>query len=500
MTQDPPPAAPHNNLVPVLIDDEMQKSYLDYAMSVIVGRAIPDARDGLKPVHRRILYAMHEHASGVEPGVQEVRACGGRGARQVPPPRRPVRLRRPRAHGPGLRHAHDAGRRPGQLRLRRRRPRRGHALHRGAPHPPRRRAPVATSRRRPSTSATTSTRASASPLVLPARYPNLLVNGSNGIAVGMATNIPPHNLGEVIDATMHLIDNPDATIEDLMAIVKGPDFPTGGLILGRHGHPPGVRHGPRLGGHARQGQIEPLGKGDREQIVVTEIPYQVNKAKPCSRRWPSSCARRRSTASPTCATRAPARACGWWSSSSATPSGRWCSTASTRTPSSRRASGSSTSPSSGGSRKVLSLYEMLRVFIDHRRDVVTRRTRFELRQAEAQREIVLGLGHGHHRDRPGDPDDPREPDPDTAREALMACRCKGPRGVRAPRGPARGRDRRGRARQPDYRLTERQAKAILDMRLARLTGLEREKLAGEYGELSNTIAWLRRACSATSGC
>ena len=178
----------------------MRRSYLDYAMSVIVSRALPDVRDGLKPVHRRILYSMHENGHDWNKPYRKSRADRRRRDGQVPPARRPVDLRRAGAHGAGLLHARAADRRAGQLRLGRRRSAGGHALHRGAPAP---RSPIRysrTSTRTPSISATTTTAPSSEPVVLPARFPNLLVNGAGGIAVGMATNIPPHNLGEVIDA------------------------------------------------------------------------------------------------------------------------------------------------------------------------------------------------------------------------------------------------------------------------------------------------------------
>ena len=164
------------------------------------------------------------------------------------------------------------------------------------------------------------------PVVLPAAYPNLLVNGAGGIAVGMATNIPPHNLGEVIDACIALIDNPALSIDELIAIVPGPDFPTGGLILGRQGI--------RAAYHLGRGSIVMRGKmefetlrGEREAIVVSEIPYQVNKASwsSASANW---CATRRSKASRRCAMSPTATATGWWSNCAATPCRTWCSTSS----------------------------------------------------------------------------------------------------------------------------------------------------------------------------
>ncbi len=204
MTQAPP--SPFGEIRPVRIEDEMRASFVDYAMSVNVSRAIPDIRDGLKPVQRRILYAMSEMNLAAAT-VQEVRHRRRRSDGQVPPPRRHADLRRPGAHGPGLVAALPADRRPGQLRQRRQRPAGSDALHGGAP---RRRSPPncwPTSTRTPSTSSPTST-TEEEPIVLPSRIPNLLINGASGIGVSLATNIPPHNLGEVLDAVIGAAGQP----------------------------------------------------------------------------------------------------------------------------------------------------------------------------------------------------------------------------------------------------------------------------------------------------
>ena len=238
---------------PIEIQEEMERSFLDYAMSVIIARALPDVRDGLKPVHRRILWGMYDLGRPPRPAAHEVRPRHRRRHGQVPPARRRRDLRRPRAHGPGLLAAPPADRRPRQLRLARLRSR----GRRATPSAACRRWPCAcstASTRTPSTSSTTTPATTSEPVVLPARFPNLLVNGSQGIAVGMATNIPPHNLGEVIDATVHLIDHPEATPDDLMQFVKGPDFPTGGLIMGRAGHHRRLPHRPRLDQDAGRGR------------------------------------------------------------------------------------------------------------------------------------------------------------------------------------------------------------------------------------------------------
>ena len=210
----PPPGAPQppqppHDIAPITIEEEMKRSYLDYAMSVIVARALPDVRDGLKPVQRRILYAMKEGGYDSARAVPQVRAHRRRRDGQVSPARRQRDLRRHGAHGAGFLDAPAADRGPGQLRLDGRRSAGGHALHRGAARHASPRRCSRTSTRTPSISSRTTTSASRSRRSCRRAFPNLLVNGAGGIAVGMATNIPPHNLGEVIDACVALIDDPD---------------------------------------------------------------------------------------------------------------------------------------------------------------------------------------------------------------------------------------------------------------------------------------------------
>ena len=275
--ENPPPAdGGPSDIRPVSITEEMQRSYLDYAMSVIVARALPDVRDGLKPVHRRILYSMHENGyEWNKPYRKSARVVGDVIGKYHPHGDQAVydalvrmaqdfSMRLPLIDGQGNFGSVDgdapAAMRYTEVRLQK----------------------VANSLVEDLDKDTvdfqpnydTSER---EPLVLPARFPNLLVNGAGGIAVGMATNIPPHNLGEVIDAAVALIDNPALSIEELNAIVPGPDFPTGGIILGRAGI--------RAAYHLGRGSIVMRGKvefeslrGEREAIVISEIPYQVNKA------------------------------------------------------------------------------------------------------------------------------------------------------------------------------------------------------------------------------
>ncbi|MFA9412753.1 MAG: DNA gyrase subunit A, partial [Deltaproteobacteria bacterium] len=271
---------------PVALEDEMRRSYLDYAMSVIIGRAIPDVRDGLKPVHRRILYSMHEqkvHWNGAYR--KSARIVGDVLGKYHPHGDSAVydalvrmaqdfSMRYPLVDGQGNFGSVD-----------------------GDPAAAMRYTEVRMSRLASELLADIEKEtvdfgpnfddSEREPLVLPSRIPNLLINGSGGIAVGMATNIPPHNLREVLDATVRLMGNPGLTVDDLMQDddeggrlgVKGPDFPTAGYIYGRAGIHLGYRTGRgRIVMRARASIEELPGKGDREMIVITEIPYQVNKA------------------------------------------------------------------------------------------------------------------------------------------------------------------------------------------------------------------------------
>ena len=225
--------APNNRerILPRLIDDEIKESFINYSMSVIVSRALPDVRDGLKPVHRRVLYAMNELGLGARPAVQEIGDGRRRRARQVSPARRLVGVRRARAHGAGFLAALSARRRAGELRLGRWRPAGGVSLHRSAAHARSRWRCWRTSTRTPSTSRRTSTIGCRSRRSSRRAFPNLLVNGSSGIAVGMATNIPPHNLREVVGAVIALIDNPDADDRRSAEVRQRPGLPDRRLHL-----------------------------------------------------------------------------------------------------------------------------------------------------------------------------------------------------------------------------------------------------------------------------
>ncbi|MBK6459586.1 MAG: DNA gyrase subunit A [Myxococcales bacterium] len=484
----PPPGSP-NQRIPVSIQDELRTSYLDYAMSVIVGRAIPDVRDGLKPVHRRILYAAYEAGLTPTSAFRKSATIVGDVLGKYHPHgdasvydamvrlAQDFSMRYPLIDGQGNYGSVDgdpaAAYRYTEARLSR----------------------LAVELLTDLDKECVDTQPNfddrlQEPKVLPARVPNLLVNGSGGIAVGMATNIPPHNLGEVIDATIHLIRNPECTLDDVMRFIAGPDFPTGALIYGRAGILSAQRTGRgNIVMRARTLVEKAAGRGEREQIVVTEIPYQVNKAKVAARIGELVREKKLEGISEV------------------------------RDESDRdgirlvielkkdilpqvvinqlyRMTDLQTSfgvinlAIVRGRPAVLDLRETLACFVEHRRDVVTRRTRYELRQAEEKREIVEGLGMATTEVDLVVRTIRQSRDADEARAALMALPLKGLESFVTRAGLDQADIDAAKAR-GDYYLSERQAKAILEMRLARLTGLEQEKLAAEYGELSREITRLR---------
>jgi DNA gyrase subunit A len=483
---DPNGATP--NLVPTLIEEEMQRSYLDYAMSVIVGRAIPDARDGLKPVHRRILYAMHDmRLVWNQPYKKSARVVGEVLGKYHPHGDMSV-------YDALVRMAQDFAMRmvliDGQGNF---------GSVDGDPPAAMRYTEVRLSRLSDELLADIEKEtvdfgdnfdaSEQEPLVLPTRYPNLLVNGSGGIAVGMATNIPPHNLGEVIDATVHLIDHPEADLGELMKFVQGPDFPTGGLILGRTGIQQAFSNGRGTIIMRARATVEPIGKGDREQIVVTEIPYQVNKAT-MLKKIAELVREKRLEGISDMRDESSREGMRVVIELKRDANAQVVLNNLYKNTQLQESFGVILLAIVGGQPRVLTLKQALQVFIDHRRDVVTRRTRFELRQAEAQREIVLGLGMATTEIDLVIKTIRESRDADAAKIALMQLPLRGLEDFvrRAGRPEAEIVEA---AKVVDYRLNERQAKAILDMRLARLTGLEREKLAQEYGQLSDTIERLR---------
>lgn len=479
---------PHSDEIPVNLQDEMQTSYLDYAMSVIIGRAIPDVRDGLKPVHRRILYAMKDLNLTAGSAFKKCATVVGEVLGKYHPHgdasvydalvrmAQDFSMRHPLIDGQGNFGSVD-GDPPAAYRYTESR------LARIA-------AALLTDIEKDTVDfSPTFDESNEEPVVLPARYPNLLVNGSGGIAVGMATNVPPHNLREVLDATLHLIDNPDATVEDLMQFVPGPDFPTAGYIYGRAGIYQAFKTGRgSIVMRARHLVEQVKGSKDREQIVFTELPFQVNKARLHAKIgqlirekriegikeardesdrdgmrlvvelkkdvFPQVVLNQLYTMTD-------------------------CQTT----------FGVINLAIVNGRPAVLNLKEVIELFVEHRREVVSRRTRYELTKAEAQRELVEGLGmvttdtdiviHTIRTSR----------DTEEAKTRLMALPLKGLEEFVRRAGRPEEEIEKARAH-GDYRLSERQVKAILEMRLSKLTGLEQEKLAKEYGELCDLIAHL----------
>ena len=479
----------HLNEHPVNIQDEMRTSYLDYAMSVIIGRAIPDARDGLKPVHRRILYAMRE--LNLSPG-GSYRKCAtvvGQVLGNYHPHgdssvydalvrlAQDFSMRHMLVDGQGNFGSVDgdpaAAYRYTECRL------------------ARATVDLLTDIEKETVDFTPNFDDSQmEPSVLPARFPNLLVNGSGGIAVGMATNIPPHNLEEIIDATVKLIREPDTQLEELMRIVPGPDFPTGGTIYGRNGIYNAYRTGRgSVTVRARTIIEKVIGSADREQIVVIELPYQVNKAR-LHAKIGELIREKRVEGIREARDESDRDGMRLVIELKKDTYPQVVLNQLYRHTELQTTFGIINLAIVDNRPRVLTLREMLQIFIEHRRDVVSRRTRFDLSKAEAQRELVEGLGMAVTEVDIVIRTIRESPDPDTARDRLMQLPLKGLEAF--VRRAGRPEDEIATARlRGDYLLSERQAKAILEMRLQRLTGLEQEKLATEYGALCGEIAELR---------
>ncbi len=462
--EQPTALAPSPNggqVAPINLDDEMKSAYLDYAMSVIVGRALPDVRDGLKPVHRRILYAMfregllsnrrYSKSAGVVGEVIKRYHPHGDSAvydalvRMV----QDFNLRYPLVDGQGNFGSVDgdpaAAYRYTEVRL----TRPAEEM-------------LADIDMETVDFVANFDESVQEPVVLPTRIPNLLVNGSAGIAVGMATNIPPHNLGEVIDALVLLLEHPETTLEQVTALVRGPDFPTGGFIYGTKGIEEAYRTGRGTLTMRARAMIEVHPKTERESIVVTEIPYQVNKARLIEKiaelvrdRKLEGIADLRDESDRDGMRIVIELKRGEIASVVLNQLYKHTQLQSTF--------GVILLALVGNQPRVLTLPDLLREFLKHRREVVLRRTRFELRKAEERAHILEGLKKAiDHLDQ------------------VIAL-------IRRSRSPETARD--GLIRQFD--LTAAQAQAILDMRLQRLTALEREKLVTEYRETLARIEQLR---------
>ncbi len=447
-------------IVPVNLESEMKNSYIDYAMSVIVARALPDVRDGLKPVHRRILYAMQEAGMGSnKPYKKSARIVGEVLGKYHP-------------HGDSS--VYDAIVRMAQDFSMRYMLADGHGNFGsvdGDPAAAMRYTEVRMSKiselmlqdiDKETVDFTPNYDESLKePSVLPSKFPQLLVNGTSGIAVGMATNIPPHNMTEVIDGTLMLIDNPETTMEELMTVIKGPDFPTAGLILGTEGIKQAYRTGRGIIKMRAQAHIETMSNG-KPRIIVTELPYQVNKARLVEKI--AELVRDKSIE-------------GITDLRDESDRNGMRVVIDLRRDSNPNVilnqlyKHTQLQDSFGvimlalvdGQPRILNLKEILHYYVKHQEDVITRRTKYELAKAEARAHILEGLTIAlDHLD--AVITTIRESrTADIAREALME----------------------------NFKLSEKQAQAILDLRLQRLTGLEREKIEEEYQEVLKTIEWLK---------
>lgn len=438
------------------IYDEMKKSYIDYSMSVIVGRALPDVRDGLKPVHRRILYGMSQ--LGVTPDKPHKKSA------------RIVGEVMGKYHPHGDSSIYDAMVRMAQDFSIRYMLVDGHGNFGSVDgdgaaamrYTEARMTPFALQMLRDIDKDTVDFKPNfdeeeKEPVVLPSRFPQLLVNGSNGIAVGMATSIPPHNLGEVIDATVKLIDDEEATVEDLMKIVKGPDFPTGATILGKAGVKEAYKTGIGKVKVRSCCEIEETDRG-RSQIVVTEIPYQVNKARLIEKMAELVKDKRVEGIS---AIRDESNRNGMRIVIELKRDANPQITLNRLYKHTQLQDSYSMIMIAlvDGQPKVLNLYDILSEYLKFQKEVVTRRTQFDLKKAEARAHILEGLRIAL----------------DNIDEIIKI--------IRSAYNDAREK------LMERFGLSEIQAQAILDMRLARLQGLEREKIDNEYAELMEKIAY-----------
>ena len=481
-------------LLSVSLEDEMQQSYLDYAMSVIVGRALPDARDGLKPVHRRVLYAMRELGNDYNKAYKKSARVVGDVIGKYHPHgdsavydtivrmAQPFSMRAMLVDGQGNFGSVD-GDAPAAMRYTEvRMSKIAHEL-------------LADIEKETVDFVENYDGSESEPTVMPTRLPNLLVNGSSGIAVGMATNIPPHNLREVVDATLALVDDPDIDIPGLMAHLPGPDFPTAGIINGAQGIYSAYRTGRgRVYIRART-KIEPFGTGGREAIIVTELPFQVNKARLIekiadlvrNKRIEGISELRDESDKDGMRVVIELRR---GEITDVVLNNLYKQT------SMQSVFGINMVALLDGQPKLLNLKQILEAFLGHRREVVARRSIFELRKARDRAHVLEGQAVALANIDEVIAEIKASPTPAEAKVALMA-RDWEPGSVTAMLERAGDTDTR-----PDglddgfglidgrYRLSAVQAQAILDLRLHRLTGLEQDKIINEYKEILGKIKGL----------
>ncbi|MBV8517173.1 MAG: DNA gyrase subunit A [Acidobacteria bacterium] len=447
---------------PVNIEDEMRRSYLDYAMSVIIGRALPDVRDGLKPVHRRILYGMYEQGNTAGKAYKKSARIVGDVMGKFHPHgdsaiydtvvrmAQDFSMRYRLVDGQGNFGSLD-GDNPAAMRYTEVR------LTRLAEELMRDDIDKETIDWVPNYDGSLS-----EPSVLPAKFPNLLVNGSSGIAVGMATNIPPHNLGEIIDACLMLIEHPGATIKELMTVVPGPDFPTAGYIHGVEGIRQAYDTGRGIIQVRAKAIIETQKKSEKQQIVVTEIPYMTNKAR-LIEKIAELVRDKRIEGISDLRDESDREGIRIVVELKRDAIAEIVLNHLYRNTQMQTTFGIIFLAIVNNKPEVMDLGTMLRHFIDHRKEIVVRRTRFELRKAEERAHVLEGLVKAL----------------DVLDELIALIR-----GSRTPQEAKDGLIAR-------WQFSEIQAQAILDMRLQRLTGLEREKLIAEYHEILATIERLR---------
>jgi DNA gyrase subunit A len=482
--------------LPVSLEEEMRKSYLDYAMSVIVGRALPDVRDGLKPVHRRVLFAMHELSNDWNRAYKKSARIVGDVIGKYHPHgdtavydtivrmAQPFSLRYTLVDGQGNFGSVDGDNAAAMRYTEIRMSRIAHEL-------------LADLDKETVNFGPNYDGSEHEPLVFPARFPNLLVNGSSGIAVGMATNIPPHNMSEVVDACLALLQNPDMDIEELINLVPAPDFPTGAFIYGLAGVKEGYRTGRGRVVMRGRTHFEDIGKGgDRQAIIIDELPYQVNKANLLikvgelvreKRIEGISEIRDESDKSGMRAVIELKRG----ENADVVLNKLYKDTQL------QDSFGINMVAIVDGQPRLLNLKQIIDCFLRHRREVVTRRTIFELRKARDRGHILEGLAVALSnvdeiialiKAAPTPADAKRELMGRTWRSALVEEMLSRVSDASRPENLLAIYGMVGEGENRAYRLSDIQAQAILELRLQRLTGLEQDKIVGEYRDVMDKIA------------
>ena len=485
--------------LPISLEEEMRRSYLDYAMSVIVGRALPDARDGLKPVHRRVLFAMHElNNDWNRPYKKSARIVGDVIGKYHPHGDSAVydtivrmaqdfSLRHMLVDGQGNFGSVDGDNAAAMRYTEIRMSKIAHEL-------------LADLDKETVNFGPNYDGSEKEPLVMPARFPNLLVNGSGGIAVGMATNIPPHNLNEAIDACLHLLKNPEASIDELMEIIPAPDFPTAGIIYGMTGVKDGYRTGRGRVVMRAKCHFEDIDKGQRQSIIVDELPYQVNK-KTLQERIAELVHEKKIEGISHIQDESDKSGMRLVIELKRGEVPEVILNNLYKQTQLQDTFGINMVALIDGQPKLCNLKDLIQVFLEHRREVVTRRTVFNLRKARERGHVLEGLAVAL-----ANIDDfikiiRESPTPPVAKAELMTrswdsalvremlTRAKADGGtINADDYRPDGLEREfGMGSDGLYRLSETQAQEILQMRLQRLTGLEQDKIVAEYKEVMSVI-------------